>query len=242
MLSENFDPSIVFDPRDEESSRLGNLLKPVQIIVALVEGVDAARHNDNILLRRPNIGHFAVAQSHKARDVAGEIKFRVEFNRALVFPIMRPVVLSQAQINGRAVDCVKRIVKFETVSRSTCQSPVEDFLEKRLENIRAAPVHGVCESGFCYGSHAQVVEAVVIGRQTADNFTQRIFAGNLSIETGQELLPCGKILAITVAGQVFYGFFKTISGNELEKLLKDAIVIHCRISYAQFKSDLLRSI
>ena len=111
----------------------------------------------------------------------------------------------------------------------------ELLLEKCLENIRAAPVHGVCESGFRYGSHAQVVEALVIGRQTAGNFTQRIFAGNLSIETGQELLPCGKILAITVARQVFYGFFKTISGNELEKLLKDAIVIHCRISYAQFK-------
>ena len=28
----------------------------------------------------------------------------------------------------------------------------------------------------------------MIGRQPADNFTQRIFAGNLSIETGQELL------------------------------------------------------
>ena len=159
----------------------------------------------------------------------------MEFDCAFVFPIVRPVVLRQAQVDRCAVDCVKRIVKLETMSRRACQSPVEDFLEKRLENIRAAPVHGVGESGFRYGSHTQVVEPVVIGRQPADNFTQRIFAGNLSIETGQELLPCGKILAIAVAGQVFYGFFKTISGNELEKLLKDAIVIHCRISYAQFK-------
>lgn len=30
-----------------------------------------------------------------------------------------------------------------------------------------------------------------------------------------------------VPGQVFYGFFKTISGYDVEKLLKDAIVIHC---------------
>ena len=29
--------------------------------------------------------------------------------------------------------------------------------------------------------------------------------------------------------------FKTISGNEFEKLLKNAILIHCRISYAQIK-------
>ena len=79
----------------------------------------------------------------------------MEFDCAFVFPIVRPVVLRQAQVDRCAVDRVKRIVKLETVSRSTCQSPVEDFLEKRLENIRAAPVHGVCESGFCYGSHAQ---------------------------------------------------------------------------------------
>ncbi len=52
---------------------------------------------------------------------------------------------------------------------------------------------------------------------------------------GRELLGSGKVAMLVVAGQVFYGFFKTISGNELEKLLKDAIVIHCRISYAQFK-------
>ena len=61
MLSENLDPSIVFDPRDEEGSRIGDLLKPVQIIVALIEGIDAVRHDDDILLRSPNVGHFAVA-------------------------------------------------------------------------------------------------------------------------------------------------------------------------------------
>ena len=33
----------------------------------------------------------------------------------------------------------------------------------------------------------------------------------------------------------FLRIFKTISGNEVEKLLKDAIVIHCRISYAHLR-------
>ena len=115
MLSGYLETGVVFDSRDEESSGLVDLPEPVQIVVAFVEGVDAVRHNDDILLRRPNIGHFSVAQSHKARDVAGEIKFRVEFDRALVLPTMRPVVLSQAQIAGRAVDRAERIVKFESV-------------------------------------------------------------------------------------------------------------------------------
>ena len=75
----------------------------------------------------------------------------------------------------------------------------------------------------------------MIGQQTAGNFTQRIFVGNLRIETGQELLPRGKMLALAGPGGLVRLFFETISGNELEKLLKDVIVIHCRISYAQIK-------
>ena len=76
-----------------------------------------------------------------------------------------------------------------------------------------------------------MVETALIGRQSAGDLAQRIFSCDLCIETSQELLPCRKI-----AGQIFYGFFKTISGNEFEKLLKDAIVIYCRASYAQSKT------
>ena len=129
MLSENLDPSIVFDPRDEEGSRIGDLLKPTQIIVAFVEGVDAVRHDDNILLGSSNIGHLSVAHQPETRDIAREIKFRVEFDRLLVFPVVRQVILGQTQVDGRAVDDAKRIMKFEPVSRRTGDGSVKDFLE-----------------------------------------------------------------------------------------------------------------
>ena len=78
---------------------------------------------------------------------------------------MRPVVLSQAQIHGRAVDRVKRIVKFESVP----------------------------------------------------------------------LPPCGKMLAAAVPGGRFRLFVETISGDELEKRLKDAIAKYYRSYYARIK-------
>ena len=65
------------------------------------------------------------------------------------------------------------------------------------------------------------------GSRLPFNFTQRIFAGNLSKEQSQELFPCGEMLAISVSAWLFYDFFKTISGDEVEKLRIDAIVIHC---------------
>ena len=53
----------------------------------------------------------------------------------------------------------------------------------------------------------------------------------ISIKNRFELTDGGKMLAVTVAGMFFHAFFKTISRNKLEKLLKDAIVVHCRASY-----------
>lgn len=41
-----------------------------------------------------------------------------------------------------------------------------------------------------------------------------------------ELSPCGKMLAAAVPGGLFRHFVDTISGYELEKLLKDAIVAY----------------
>lgn len=125
---------------------------------------------------------------------------------------------------------------FESMSRRTCKGPIENFLKKRLEDIRGTPIHGVCESGFRYSGQPQMVETALIGRQSAGDLTQKIFSCDLCIETSQELLPYGKVLAIPIAGQVFYGFFKTISGNELEKLLKDATIVHSWIFYAQLKT------
>ena len=235
MLSENLDPSIVFDPRDEEGSLVFDLLKPVQIIVALVEGVDAVRHDDNILLRRPNIGHFAVAQGDKAWNVSGEIEFRVKLDCAFVLPVVRPVVLRQAQIDGRAVDRVERIVKFESVPRCTSDGAFKDLLEKRFENLRQTPVHGIGERRFRHGFHAEVVKTALVGHQPAGDLAQGVFAGDLGVKAGQKLPPCGKMLAVTVPGDRLDLFVETISGDELEKLLKDAIVKHCRSSYAQIK-------
>ena len=75
----------------------------------------------------------------------------------------------------------------------------------------------------------------MIGRQPAGDLAQGIFAGDLGVEAGQKLPPRGKMLAVAVPGGLRDPFVETISGDELEKLLKDAIVKHCRFSYAHIK-------
>ena len=91
----------------------------------------------------------------------------MEFDCAFVFPIVRPVVLRQAQVDHCAVDCVKRIVKFESVPRSTSDGAFKDLLEKRLENLRRTAVHGIGEGRFRHGFHTEVIKAALVGHQAA---------------------------------------------------------------------------
>ena len=71
VLSEEFDFCIVFEARNEIRSAVRNVLKPIQIIVSLIEGVDAVRNDDYVLSCRSNIRHFPVAQHHKTGEISG---------------------------------------------------------------------------------------------------------------------------------------------------------------------------
>ena len=75
----------------------------------------------------------------------------------------------------------------------------------------------------------------MIGRQPAGDLAPGVFAGDQGVETGQKLPPHGKMSAVAVPGGLVGLFVETISGDDFEKLLKDATVIHCRFSYAQIK-------
>ena len=144
VLSGNLKTGVVFDSRDEESPGLVDLPEPVQIVIPLIEGVDAVRNDFDVLLCGPDIGHLPVGHQHIAGQIAGQVQLRVEFDRALVLPVACPVVDSQAQRYGRAVDGVERVFELEVVTAGSAGTrAVEDFLEHRTEDFRGTPVHCV---------------------------------------------------------------------------------------------------
>ena len=76
------------------------------------------------------------------------------------------------------------------------------------------------------GLHAKVVETSPVGQKTVADLAQGVLAGDLRVEAGQELPPGAEVPAVAVGPDTFDGFFETMSGDELEKLRKDAIVLH----------------
>ena len=76
------------------------------------------------------------------------------------------------------------------------------------------------------GLHAKVAETSPVGQKTVADLAQGVLAGDLRVEAGQELPPGAEVPAVAVGPGTFDGFFETMSGDELEKLRKDAIVLH----------------
>ena len=76
------------------------------------------------------------------------------------------------------------------------------------------------------GSIPKVVQLCLVGQKSVADFPQGVLAGDLRVEAGEELSPGGEMLAVAVGAVRLGGFFKTISGYELEKLGKDGIVMH----------------
>ena len=87
---------------------------------------------------------------------------------------------------------------------------------KEVELFRGIPVGRILQ--YAIGIH----------EQTGLDLAERIFSGELGIENRFELTDGGEMFEVTIAGML-YAFFKTISWNDLEKLLE--VAIHCRGYY-----------
>ena len=144
-----------------------------------------------------------------------------------VFAVISPVIARKTKVDRCAVNSIQRIFELEFMFRSVCHNAIKEFFKQCFEYFRITAVHRFGKCGFCHGFHAKVIKPFVVGKQSVFNFTQRIFPGDLSKEQGQKLFSSCKMLAIPVSAGLIYDFFKTISGNEVEKLRIDAIIIHC---------------
>ena len=226
VLSDDLEPRIPPEPCDEEGSFAVNLLEPCVVAVSLVVRVDAVRFNPEPLPRRADVGHLPVAHDHEARQVPRQVKLRVEPDCPLVRPVVRPVVRGKAERDGRAVEGIEGIVEAEAVPRGQLRAPGQQLVEQRLEHGGVAPVHGVRERRLRDGLHAKVAETSPVGQKTFADLAQGVLAGDLRVEAGQELPPGAEVPAVAVGPGTFDGFFETMSGDELEKLRKDAIVLH----------------
>ena len=110
--------------------------------------------------------------------------------------------------------------------RGQLRAPGQQLVEQRLEHGGVAPVHGVRERRLRDGLHAKVAETSPVGQKTVADLAQGVLAGDLRVEAGQKLPPGAEVPAVAVGPGTFDGFFEMMSGDELEKLRKDAIVLH----------------
>ena len=150
----------------------------------------------------------------------------MEFDSALVRAVVRPVVHGKAKRDGRAVEGIEGIVEAKAVSGRKFRASVQKLVEQVAENCRVTPVHGVGQRGFGDRLHSKVVQPRLVGQKSIADLPQGVLAGNLCVQASEELPPGCEMLAVVVGAVRLDGFFKTMSGYELEKLGKDGIVMN----------------
>ena len=97
-----------------------------------------------------------------------------------MFAVISPVAARKAKVDRCAVDRIQRIFELEFMFWRVCHNVIKEFFKQCFEYFRITAVHCFGKRGFCHSFHAGVIKAFVVGKQSVFNFTQRIFAGNLS--------------------------------------------------------------
>ena len=95
-----------------------------------------------------------------------------------------------------------------------------------LLHILPLPCYGVGQRGFGDRLHSKMVQPRLVGQKSVADFPQGVLSRNLRVQAGEKLPPGGEMLAVAVGAVLLDGFFKSMSGYELEKLGKDGIVMH----------------
>ena len=145
---------------------------------------------------------------------------------SFVFAVSRPVIRGKTQRYGRAVYGIERIVETKAVTRGKLSTSAQEFFEQCFKHRWVASIHGIRQCRFGDRLHAEMVKTRFVRQKPITDFTQGILSCNLSIETSKKLSPGTEMLAVPVSTARINGFFKTMSGYELEKLRKDGIVMH----------------
>lgn len=225
MLSGNSEALVVEGSGDEVGADLVELLKPAQSEVGAVKAVDAVRSQDQVLTGDAQIMSFSVADDNHRGQMAAVIQEAMEFDGAFLATEVGPIEDTQAEIDGSGIKRVQGMFETEAMGGSQALSSSEDGPEQGFEDGGGTSLHGIGQCGAGDGSQSQVIQACRVGHESTLNRSQRVLAADLGVEQNQELLPGRKRLGIAVGLELAHHPGKSMSGDELKKLMEDGILM-----------------
>ena len=186
---------------NEEGLCLMHGVKPSEVEIATIHDVECIR------LQHQNVENFHIAQLavrdvDKAGHIASQVKQRMHLHRRLGGAKQRPRKQRQAQVDGRRIERVRRVLQLDT--KTVAEVKLACLRDQALSEFGTnAPVPRFVGIGqrraFYLVPEAHVIKLVGLRRQTDLNITQTFAVSQLGKGHHPELFGAGKRFGVAVA-------------------------------------------
>jgi hypothetical protein len=186
---------------DEEAAGLMQGMQALEVEIATVHDVERTGLR-NQQIEHIDVVQLAIADVDEGRDGTTQVEQRVQLDGRLGGPKRCPGEQRQAQIDGRGIQCVDRVVEVDRQSLAGVQSARDP--DQRLGELEMdAPVAALVGVGqgtaTDIAADAQVIELRALRPQAGFDVAQALAVGRLRERHAQELIQATEAAHVEVA-------------------------------------------
>lgn len=229
-----------FGADQEEGSRLGQGVESGEVQISPIHDVEGAGFPGNHV-EGVDFVEFSVGDVNERRDAAAQIQKRMEFDRALRLPEVRPGKHGEAQIDRGRIESIDGLVQLYGKPLAAVQPAC--FRNQGVSQIGVnAPVSLLVGIGDCrtryLAADTHVVQLLLLGSEARFDVSQTFPVGELRECHAEILIEAGKTLYLEVALVPCHALPKGADRHEVHNLRENEFAsIHGVVPPSSRKND-----
>ena len=214
---------VALGSRDEEGRGLVNPVEAGEVEITAIEDVERPGFEDQ-LVEEIDVVNLAVGNDHPTGNRAAQIQQRMQLHGGFVPAKLRPGKQRQAQIDGRGIQGISRLIQLHTELLVGVEAA--GLANQHLSEIGVdAPIANLIGIGQGIArdpaADAQVIQLASRGAQTSLNIAQALPISELGKRHREKLVPAGKAFDLVMTVVALDAFVELVTGNKVHQLRKD---------------------
>lgn len=207
----------IFHARDEENASLGELVKPLKIVVSAIENQDRISRKIEPA-SDIDVKGLGIRDDGKLRQISVMIEEQVQLDPTFGSAKLCPIEQSGAQIDGGDVEREEFV--FETKPMSGCDltASLEKRVKDRFEKLPRPMGVGVGQGRSRWSDDPQVTELPLRRGQTVTDLPKGLRSSKLAEQHGHELGPTRKPTGMALGSMRSNLILEVHSRKKLEDL------------------------
>ena len=211
----------------KERQAIGQAKESAEIEIASVHDIEGTGFDWQDVEAVDVVG-LSVGNQHETRNISAQVDERVEFDGRLVASELSPGEESQAEVDGRGIQRVCRLLELgtEAVRQIQFPSPCDQDVSEVFVDPPVAQFVSIGESAPSDDSaKTGVVEFLVKGVETDFNVAEALAIGQLSEGHAEELIEAGEAANSLIPVITGDATVELVFGKGVDELRKDVAVV-----------------